>query len=173
MTKAKAHPDAFNFATGGYGSAGHMAAESFKLRAGLNVPVVLYKGTGPAFTDLLGGTISGMLDPLVTSLPLAQGKQATALAIASPKRSPLAPDVPTFAEAGYPGFRVLHLVWIVGAGESTAGRRRDDLAQRWAPSVRRPTRRNGSRARGSNIREWAARRLSTFPGASRISMPTS
>jgi tripartite-type tricarboxylate transporter receptor subunit TctC len=104
VAKAKAHPEAFNFATGGYGSAGHMAAESFKLRAGLNAPFVLYKGTGPAFTDLLGGTISGMLDPLVTSLPLAQGKQATALAIASPKRSPLAPDVPTFAEAGYPGF---------------------------------------------------------------------
>jgi tripartite-type tricarboxylate transporter receptor subunit TctC len=104
VAKAKAHPDAFDFATGGYGSAGHMAAESFKLRAGLNVPVVLYKGTGPAFTDLMGGTITGMLDPLVTSLPLAQGKQATALAIASPTRSALAPDVPTFAEAGYPGF---------------------------------------------------------------------
>jgi tripartite-type tricarboxylate transporter receptor subunit TctC len=104
VAKAKAHPEAFNFATGGYGSAGHMAAESFKLRADLNVPVVLYKGTGPAFTDLMGGTISGMLDPLVTSLPLAQGKQATALAIAAPARSALAPDVPTFAEAGYPGF---------------------------------------------------------------------
>jgi len=104
VVKARSHPEAFNFATGGYGSAGHMAAESFKLRAGLNVPVVLYKGTGPAFTDLMGGTISGMLDPLLTSLPLAQGKQATALAIASPTRSPLAPDVPTFTEAGYPGF---------------------------------------------------------------------
>jgi tripartite-type tricarboxylate transporter receptor subunit TctC len=104
VVKARSHPESFNFATGGYGSAGHMAAESFKLRAGLNVPVVLYKGTGPAFTDLMGGTISGMLDPLLTSLPLAQGKQATALAIASPMRNPLAPDVPTFTEAGYPGF---------------------------------------------------------------------
>jgi tripartite-type tricarboxylate transporter receptor subunit TctC len=104
VAKAKAHPEAFNFATGGYGSAGHMAAESFKLRAGLSVPVVLYKGTGPAFTDLMGGTISGMLDPLVTSLPLAQGKQASALAIAASARSALAPDVPTFSEAGYPGF---------------------------------------------------------------------
>ncbi len=104
VAKARAHPEAFNLATGGYGSAGHMAAESFKLRAGLNIPVVLYKGTGPAFTDLIGGTISGMLDPLVTSLPLAQGKRATALAIASPTRSALAPDVPTFTEAGFPGF---------------------------------------------------------------------
>lgn len=104
VVKARAHPEAFNFATGGYGSAGHMAAESFKLRADFNIPVVLYKGTGPAFTDLIGGTISGMLDPLVTSLPLARGNEAKALAIASASRSPLAPEVPTFGEAGYPGF---------------------------------------------------------------------
>jgi tripartite-type tricarboxylate transporter receptor subunit TctC len=104
VTKARAHPEAFNFATGGYGSAGHMAAEAFKLRASLNVPVVLYKGTAPAFTDVIGGTISGMLDPLVTSLPLAKGKQVTALALAGSVRTPLAPDISTFAEAGFPGF---------------------------------------------------------------------
>lgn len=104
VAKARAHPEAFNFATGGYGSAGHMAAESLKLRAGLSIPVVLYKGTGPAFTDIIGGTISGMLDPIVTSLPLAKAKKVTALALAGPARSPLAPDVPTFAEAGFPGF---------------------------------------------------------------------
>jgi tripartite-type tricarboxylate transporter receptor subunit TctC len=104
VAKARAKPEAFNFATGGYGSAGHMAAESFKLRAGFNIPVVLYKGTGPAFNDLVGGHISGIMDPLLTSLPLAQGKKATGLAIASPVRSSLAPDVPTFAEAGFPGF---------------------------------------------------------------------
>ncbi len=104
VAKARSKPEAFNFATGGYGSAGHMAAESFKLRAGFNIPVVLYKGTGPAFNDLVGGHISGIMDPLLTSLPLAQGKKATGLAIASPARSSLAPDVPTFAEAGFPGF---------------------------------------------------------------------
>jgi tripartite-type tricarboxylate transporter receptor subunit TctC len=104
VAKARAKPEAFNFATGGYGSAGHMAAESFKLRAGFNIPVVLYKGTGPAFNDLVGGHISGIMDPLLTSLPLAQGKKATGLAIASLVRSPLAPDIPTFAEAGFPGF---------------------------------------------------------------------
>ncbi len=104
VAKARAHPESINFATGGYGSAGHMAAESFKLRAGLNVPVVLYKGTAPVFTDLIGGHISALMDPLLTSLPLAKGKQVTALAIASDKRSSLAPDIPTFAEAGFPGF---------------------------------------------------------------------
>src|ERR1044071_6438270 len=104
VEKAKAQPAAYNFATGGYGSAGHMSAESFKLRAGLTITVVLYRGTGPAFNDLVGGHISGIMDPLLTSLPLAQGKKVNALALASPKRSPLAPEIPAFAEAGYPGF---------------------------------------------------------------------
>lgn len=104
IKKARANPAAYNLATGGYGSAGHLAAESFKLRAGLKIPVVLYKGTAPAFADLMGGQISGILDPLVTSLPLAKGGKVLALALASPKRSPLAPEVPTFAEAGIPDF---------------------------------------------------------------------
>ncbi len=104
VATARAHPEKINFDTGGYGSAGHMAAESFKLRADLNVPVVLYKGTGPAFADLIGGHISGIMDPMLTSLPLAKGGKATALALASSSRSPLAPDVPTFAEVGFPNF---------------------------------------------------------------------
>jgi len=101
---AREHPEKINFATGGYGSAGHMAAESFKLKANLNVPVVLYKGTGPAFSDLIGGHVSGIMDPMLTSLPLAKGGKVRALALASSSRSPLAPDVPTFAEVGFPGF---------------------------------------------------------------------
>jgi len=104
VERAKASPDKYNFATGGYGSAGHLAAEAFKLRAGLKIPVVLYKGTAPAFADLMGGEISGLFDPLVTSLPLAKGGKVLALALAAPKRSPLAPDVPTVAEAGIPDF---------------------------------------------------------------------
>jgi tripartite-type tricarboxylate transporter receptor subunit TctC len=104
VSKARANPEKVNLGTGGYGSAGHMSAEAFKLRADLKIPVVLFRGTAPAFNDLLGGHISGLLDPLVTSLPLAQGKKVTALAISDAKRSPLALDVPTFAEAGFPGF---------------------------------------------------------------------
>ena len=105
VAKAKAEPSKYNFATGGFGSAGHMAAESFKIKAGLNIPVVLYRGTGPAFNDLMGGTISGILDPLVTSLPLAQGGRARALAISDSKRSPLTPEIPTFSEVSYKDFQ--------------------------------------------------------------------
>jgi tripartite-type tricarboxylate transporter receptor subunit TctC len=104
VAKAKADPSKYNFATGGFGSAGHMAAEAFKIKAGLNIPVVLYRGTGPVFNDLMGGHISGIMDPLVTSLPLAHGGRAKALAISDSKRSALAPEIPTFAEVGFNGF---------------------------------------------------------------------
>jgi len=104
VAKAKADPSKYNFATGGFGSAGHMAAESFKIKAGLNIPVVLYRGTGPVFNDLMGGHISGIMDPLVTSLPLAHGGRVKALAISDSKRSALAPEIPTFAEVGFNGF---------------------------------------------------------------------
>jgi tripartite-type tricarboxylate transporter receptor subunit TctC len=104
IDRARRNPDKYNLATGGYGSAGHLAAESFKLRADLKIPVVLYKGTAPAFADLMGGQISGLFDPLVTALPLAKGGKVKALALAAPKRSPLAPEVPTMAQAGMPGF---------------------------------------------------------------------
>jgi tripartite-type tricarboxylate transporter receptor subunit TctC len=82
-----------------------MAAEFFKIKAGLNIPVVLYRGTGPAFNDLMGGTISGILDPIVTSLPLAHGGRAKALAISDSKRSPLVPEIPTFAEVSFNDFQ--------------------------------------------------------------------
>ncbi len=104
IDKARASPEKYNLATGGFGSAGHLSAESFKLRTGLKIPVILYKGTAPAFADLMGGQISGIFDPLVTALPLAKGGKVRALALAAPKRSALAPDVPTVAEAGLPDF---------------------------------------------------------------------
>ena len=128
VTKARAHPETFNLADRRLWLGRAMAARSFKLRAGLNVPVVLYKGTGPAFTDLIGGTISGMLDPLVTSLPLALGKRATALAIASPTRSALAPDVPTFTEAGFPGFAFYTWYGLWGPANLPANMVRRDRA---------------------------------------------
>ena len=104
VAKAKANPEKYNLATGGFGAAGHLAAEDFKVKAGLSIPVILYKGTGPVFSDLVGGHISGIMDPLSTSLPLAKAGKVKAIGITSLKRSPLAPDVPTLNELGYKGF---------------------------------------------------------------------
>ena len=120
VAKAKTDGASINFATGGYGSAGHMAAEAFKLQAGLKFPVVLYSGTGPAINDLIGGHISGLMDPLVTSLPLAQGGRARALALTNPKRLALAPDVPTFEEAGFGRFEFYTWYGLWGPAELPA-----------------------------------------------------
>ncbi len=101
IAQAKANPEKFNFGTGGFGAAGHLSAEWFKQRSGISgVPVILYKGTAPALTDIMGGQLSAMMEPTLSAMPQVRGGKVRALAISSNKRDPLFPDVPTFAEAG-------------------------------------------------------------------------
>ena len=101
IARAKANPEKFNFGTGGFGAAGHLSAEWFKQRSGISgVPVILYKGTAPALTDIMGGQLSAMMEPTLSAMPQVRGGKVRALAITSNKRDPLFPDVPTFTEAG-------------------------------------------------------------------------
>jgi tripartite-type tricarboxylate transporter receptor subunit TctC len=101
IAQAKARPEKFNFGTGGFGAAGHLSAEWFKQRSGISgVPVILYKGTAPALTDIMGGQLSAMMEPTLSAMPQVRGGKVRALAISSNKRDPLFPDVPTFTEAG-------------------------------------------------------------------------
>jgi tripartite-type tricarboxylate transporter receptor subunit TctC len=97
-------PNKYTFATSSFGSAGHLAIELLKRDAGLDTLVIAYKGASPALNDLMGGQIQLMVDPMLSSLPLAQSKAIKALAITSTKRSPAAPEIPTVAEAGMTGF---------------------------------------------------------------------
>lgn len=98
--EAKADPDGFNFATSGYGSAGHLAVEALKEEAGVDIDVVTYKGAGPALTDVIGGQVQLMADPMLSSLPHVKAGRLKALAVTSLKRSPLAPEIPTVEESG-------------------------------------------------------------------------
>jgi tripartite-type tricarboxylate transporter receptor subunit TctC len=100
-------PDKYTFATSSFGSAGHLAIELLKRDAGVDTLVIAYKGAGPALNDLMGGQIQLMVDPMLSSLPLAQGKAIKALAITSTRRSLAAPDIPTVAESGMTGFEFL------------------------------------------------------------------
>jgi tripartite-type tricarboxylate transporter receptor subunit TctC len=100
----RSSPDKYTFGTSSFGSAGHLATELLKRDAGLDTLVIAYKGASPALNDLMGGQIQLMVDPMLSSLPLAQGKAIKALAITSAKRSPAAPEIPTVAEAGMTGF---------------------------------------------------------------------
>ncbi|ARP98548.1 Bug family tripartite tricarboxylate transporter substrate binding protein [Pseudorhodoplanes sinuspersici] len=97
-------PDKYTFATSGFGSAGHLAIELLKRDAGVNTLVIAYKGAGPALTDLMSGQIQLMVDPMLSSMPLARAGSIKALAITSTKRVAVAPEIPTLAESGMQGF---------------------------------------------------------------------
>lgn len=97
------NPGKFTFATSGFGSAGHLAVEMLKHKAGVDTVVMAYTGAAPALTDLMAGRVLLMADPMLSSLPLAQGGQIKALAITSATRTSIAPEVPTVAEAGMSG----------------------------------------------------------------------
>ena len=97
---AKANPGKLNFAISGAGSGPHFGAEMFKRAAGLDIPVVFYKGSGPVMVDLLGGQVQITMDaPSVTMTQVKAGK-LKAIAVTGKSRLASLPDVPTFGEAG-------------------------------------------------------------------------
>lgn len=101
----KAQPSRFQFATGGFGAADHLASAYFLHELGLkDVPIALYKGGAPALQDLMGGTVSAKMDAILTALPLVKSGKVRALAVTSAQRSPLLPEVPTMQEAGFKDF---------------------------------------------------------------------
>ena len=111
---AKARPGALNFASAGTGSSVHLAAELFKLQAGIDTVHVPYKGGAPALNDLIAGNVTYMIENMPQLLPQAQAGKIRALAITSAKRSPFLPDVPTIAESGYPGYEATTWFGMLG-----------------------------------------------------------
>jgi tripartite-type tricarboxylate transporter receptor subunit TctC len=103
---AKKNPGKINFASGGSGTATHLAAELFKSMAGIDMVHVPYKGNGPATVDLLSGRVAVMFDQIATALPSVKDGRLHALGVSTAKRSPAAPDIPTIAEGGLPGYDV-------------------------------------------------------------------
>ncbi|MCW5258554.1 tripartite tricarboxylate transporter substrate binding protein [Verminephrobacter aporrectodeae subsp. tuberculatae] len=101
---AKAHPGELHFASSGNGTMGHLAGEMLKLRAGIHIVHVPYKGTGQAMTDLIGGQVSLIFDQPISSLAYAKSGKLRVLGVAALQRLQSLPEVPTFAEAGLPGF---------------------------------------------------------------------
>jgi tripartite-type tricarboxylate transporter receptor subunit TctC len=97
-------PQKYTFGTTSIGSASHLAIELIKSDAGLDTLVVAYKGTAPALTDLMSGQIQLLADPMLSSLPLAQGGKIKALGLTSLKRAAAAPEIPTVEESGVKGF---------------------------------------------------------------------
>jgi tripartite-type tricarboxylate transporter receptor subunit TctC len=99
---ARKNPGKLNYGTPGVGSLGHLIGETFKYSAKVNLTHVPYRGAGPALNDALGGQVQILFDNLPSSLPHIQSGKLRALAVANEKRVGSLPDVPTFAEGGYP-----------------------------------------------------------------------
>lgn len=101
---ARSRPGEFTFASSGTGTASHLGGELLKARAGIDIRHVPYKGTGATIIDLQTGRVTMTVAAIATFLPLVREGRLRAVAIASERRSPALPDLPTIAESGYPGF---------------------------------------------------------------------
>lgn len=104
VAAAKADPAKWTFATSSLGAAGHLGSIEFNRRTGANIEIVGYRGSAPALTDVAAGNAQLMFDPVLATLPMIRGGQLRGLGIATAERTPLAPGLPTLAEAGLPGF---------------------------------------------------------------------
>jgi tripartite-type tricarboxylate transporter receptor subunit TctC len=104
---AKEKPASVAFASAGNGTSGHLALELFRMSAGIDVIHVPYKGGGPALAEVLAGQVQALFSIALAATPQIRAGKLRALAITSAKRSPVAPDLPTIAEAGLAGFEVI------------------------------------------------------------------
>jgi tripartite-type tricarboxylate transporter receptor subunit TctC len=103
---AKAKPGQLTFASSGNGGSPHLCGELFKTMAGVDMQHIPYKGSPPALQDVMGGQVAMTFDNITTAWPLAKAGKLRALAVTTATRSAVAPDVPTLAESGLPGFEV-------------------------------------------------------------------
>jgi tripartite-type tricarboxylate transporter receptor subunit TctC len=118
---ARKDPGKLTFASAGVGSVSHLAGELFKEESGVDILHVPYKGGGAAVADLVSGRVSMMLETIPNALPLARSGQMVAIGVTTKERSSLAPDIPTLAETGLPGFDVSAWTGLfVPAGTPTA-----------------------------------------------------
>jgi tripartite-type tricarboxylate transporter receptor subunit TctC len=101
---AKARPGEVNYVTAGAGSGAHLFMELFSSLAGVRMTSVHYKGQAPATVDVLAGQVPAQFDNILTLYPLSKQGKLRALGVSTAQRSPLAPEVPTVAEAGVPGY---------------------------------------------------------------------
>ena len=111
---ARANPGKLSYGSAGAGSAPHLATELLKLRAGIDMVHVPYKGGGPMVADLLGGQIGLAIGDQANLMPQVKAGKLRVLGVGSARRSAIYPDIPTIAEAGYPGYEA-------GAWQGLAG----------------------------------------------------
>ena len=129
---AKSRPGQINFASSGAGGPMHLSSELLKIMAGIDIVHVPYKGGGPALNDVIGGQIEMTFIGAPASMPHIKSGRLRILAVSTAKRVAALPDVPTVAEAGYPGFEVGALYAVLapaGTPAAIVGRLTTELAR--------------------------------------------
>ena len=145
---AKANPGKLSFGSGSIGSAGHLAGELFKVDAGVDMVHVPYKGAAPAMQGLLAGDTQLMFDNLASAMSQVKAGKLRALAVTTAERSKLAPELPTMAEAGLPGFDISTWYGLLAPAGTPP-----DIVTKWNADVtamlRTPDMRERLRAQGA------------------------
>lgn len=114
ISLAKKRPGHLNYASSGIGTSGHLIGELFKLRTGVDIVHVAYKGSGASMTAIVGGEVNMASTYMPVALPQVQSGKLRALAVTSARRSPVLPDVPTMAETGVKGIEVIGFAGLLG-----------------------------------------------------------
>jgi tripartite-type tricarboxylate transporter receptor subunit TctC len=157
---AKAKPGQLTFASGGTGTSNHLSSEMLKYYAGVDLVHVPFKGTGPALTSVLGGQVQMMFSNMLPAMPHVRTGKLVGLAVTSAKRSPAAPDLPTVAESGIPGYEATswHGVVLPAATPSPIVKRLyTELRQiTQQPDVKDRFAADGTQVIGSTPEEYAA-----------------
>jgi tripartite-type tricarboxylate transporter receptor subunit TctC len=157
---AKAKPGELSFSSSGTGGAPHLAGELFKGLTGTDLLHVPYRGSGPAVIDLIAGRIAMMFDATPSLLPHISAGKLRPLAAASPQRHRLLPDVPSFAELGYPGMDIALWYGIAAPGGTPAPivqRLNAELAKIVdMPDVRKNLAEQGADLQGGSAEDFAA-----------------
>jgi tripartite-type tricarboxylate transporter receptor subunit TctC len=157
---AKANPGKINFASSGAGTSIHLCGELFKTMTGVSITHVPYKGSAPALTDLVGGTVQIMFDNLPSSLAFIKAGKLRALAVTTATRAAALPDVPTMAEAGVPGFEAsswFGMLAPAGTPREIVNRINSEV-NRWldSPEAREKLAAQGAIAAGGSPEDFAA-----------------
>jgi tripartite-type tricarboxylate transporter receptor subunit TctC len=105
IAAAKAKPGQLTFGSPGFGTSPHLTAELFKLKAGVDMPQIVFKGSGPAYVSMISGEISAMFTTVLSAMPHVKSGRIRALGVTLLKRLEILPDVPTIAESGLSGFK--------------------------------------------------------------------
>jgi len=114
ITYAKSHPGQLNFASAGNGGPTHLTGELLKTSAGIDIVHVPYKGNAAALLDIIAGRVQMMFSNMLTSMPHVRAGKLRAIGISSPQRTRQAPDLPTLAESGLPGFSSVPWYGVLG-----------------------------------------------------------